>query len=46
MPFWPLHPTMAQNQLRFGLNPQSQLAEIRQQAFRFGLGIFFCVSYN
>jgi hypothetical protein len=46
MPFWRLHPTKAQNQFRLGLSPQPQLAEMRRQAFGFGLGIFFYVSYG
>ena len=44
MPFWPLRPVRAQNQLRFGLIPQQPLTVMRRQAFGFGLARSFCVS--
>ena len=36
----------AQNQFRFGLSPQPQLAVMHWPVFGFGPGIFFCVSYG
>ena len=44
MPFWPLRPVRAQNQLRFGLNPQQPPTVMRRQAFGFGPARSFCVS--
>jgi hypothetical protein len=44
MPFWPLHPAMAQNQFRFGSSPQLQLVVIHRPVFDFG--IVFCISYD
>ena len=44
MPFWPLRPVRAQNQLRFGLNPQQLPTVMRRQAFGFGPARSFCVS--
>jgi hypothetical protein len=44
MPFWPLRPLTAQNQFRFGLSPQPQLAVMHWPAFGFGLWRIYCVS--
>ena len=44
MPFWPLHPETARNQLRFDPSPQPRLGVMHWPAFGFGDGKTYCAS--